>query len=79
MGDFGGDCRLDGVIVKVSRRFNLFWILRGQGFKLGPPRGLVDPIRNVRKTPEEVILEETAVLMVLVSSDQGDSTCFYSP
>jgi len=44
----------DGVNVGVSRRFNLFWILFEQGYKLGPPGGLADPIRNVRnskKTP----------------------------
>ena len=29
MGDLGGDGSLDEVIVKVSRRFNLFWILHG--------------------------------------------------
>ena len=54
------------VIVKVSRRFNLFWILHDRGFKLGPPGGLTDPIRNVRnvsnvrKAPGWVILGETA-------------------
>ena len=37
MGDFGGDNSLDGVIVGVWRRFKLFWILHGQGYKLGPP------------------------------------------
>ena len=70
MGDFGGDGILDGVIVRVSRRFSLVWIPRGQGYKLGQPRGLADPIRNVRnvkKTTGWVILEETAVLMGLVS------------
>ena len=66
MGDFGGDCRLDGAIVKVSKRFNLFWIPCGQGYKLGPPEGLTDAIRNVRSVKKNsgwVILEETAVLM----------------
>ena len=55
MGDLGGDGSLDEVIVKVSRRFNLFWILHDRGYKLGPPGGLTDPIRNVRnvrKTPD---------------------------
>ena len=78
-GYFGGVCSLDGVIVKVSRRFNLFWIPYDWGYSLGPPGGLTDPIRNVRKTPRKVILEEMAVLVVLVSSDQGDSTCCCSP
>ena len=74
MGDFGGDGSLDWVIVKVSGRFNLFWIPLDQGYKLGPPGGLADPIRNVRnvkKTPGRVILEETAVLMGLLLGYQG--------
>ena len=55
MGDFGEDGSLDGVIVGVLGRFNLFWIPPDQGYKLGPPGGLADPIRNVRnvrKTPD---------------------------
>ena len=55
--------------VWVSRRLNLFWIPPDQGYKLGPPGGLADPIRNVRnvkKTPRWVILEEKAVLMGLL-------------
>ena len=70
MGDFGGDGSLDGLIVNVSREFNLFWIPPDQGYKLGPPRGPADTIRNVRnvrKTPEWVILEQGVVLMELVS------------
>ena len=66
MYDFGG---LDGVIVGVSRRFNLFWIPLDQGYKLGPPVGFADPIRNVRnvkKPPGRVILDETEVLMGLL-------------
>ena len=66
MGDFGGDIRLDGVIVKVSGRIKLFWTPPTQGYKLGPPAGLTDPIRsvrNVKKTPALVILEERVVLM----------------
>ena len=69
MGDFGGYGSL-GVIVGVSRRLNLFWIPPDQRYKLGPPAGLPDPIRNVRnanKTPGWVILEETTVLMGLLS------------
>ena len=53
----------DGVDVKVSRRDNLFWIAHDRGYKLGPPRGLTDPIRNVRKIQGWVILKETAILM----------------
>ena len=78
MGDFGGDIRLYGVIVKVTGRVNLFWTPPTQGYKLGPPEGLTDPIRNVRnvkKTPEGVILKERVVLMGLLSEYQGDSTC----
>ena len=78
MSDFGGGGSLDGVIVGVSRRFNLFWILLDQGYKLEPRGGLVDPIgnvRNVKNTPGWVILVEAAVLMWLVSRYQGDSTC----
>ena len=63
MEDFGGEGSLDGVIVRVSRRFNLFWIARGQNYKLRPPGDLADPIRNFKKTPGWVILVETAVLM----------------
>ena len=54
MGDIGGDGSLDGVIVGVSRRFNLFWIPPDQDYKLGPTGGLTDPtrnVRNIRKTP----------------------------
>ena len=79
MGDFGGDGSLDRVIVRVSRRFNVFWISCDQGYKLGPPGGLADPIRNVKKTQEWVNLEETAILMGLVSRYQGDSACFGFP
>ena len=61
MGDFGGDDSLDGLIVGVRRRFKLFWILHGQGYKLGPPGGLADHIRNAKKTPGWAILEETTV------------------
>ena len=70
MGDFGGDGGLDRVIVRVSRRYNLFWIPCGQCYKLGPAEGLADLIRsvkNIRKTPGRVILEETAFLMGLLS------------
>ena len=67
MGEFGGDSNLDGVGVKVSRRFSLFWIPHDWGYILGPSRGLADPIRNARKTPGWVILEETAVLIGLLS------------
>ena len=78
MGHFGGEGSLDWIIVKVSKKFNLFWIAHDQGYKLEPPGGLTDPIRNVRnvrKTPGWVILEDTAVLMGLVSRYPGDSTC----
>ena len=77
MGDFEREGSLDGVIVRVSRRFNLFWIPPDQGYKLGPPGGLTDPIRNIRnvkKTQGWVILEETADLMELLSRCPGDST-----
>ena len=47
MGDFGGYGSLDEEGVKVSRRFKLFWIPHDQGYRLVPPRGLTDPIRNV--------------------------------
>ena len=69
MGDFGKEGSLDGVIVGIPRSFNLFWIPSEQGYKLGPPGGLTDPIRNVRnvkKTPGWVILEEPLVLMHLL-------------
>ena len=56
-GGFGGDGSLDGVIVRVTRKFNLFWILSGQGHKLGPSEGLVDLIKNVEKTKGWVVLE----------------------
>ena len=36
---------------------------------------LADPIRNIKKTPGLVILEETAVLIGLLSEYQGDSMC----
>ena len=62
MGDFEGDCSLDGVIVKVSRRFNLFWIPHDWGYKLGPLEGLTHPIKEVRIGD----FEETAVLMGLL-------------
>ena len=48
MGDFGGVGSLDGVGVKVSRRFNLFSILHDRGYKLGPDAGQIYPIRSVR-------------------------------
>ena len=79
MSDFGGDGRFDGVIGGVSKRFKLFRIAWGQDYKLRPPGGLADPIKNVRnikKTLGWVILVETAVLMGLLSRYQGDSTCF---
>ena len=69
LGDFGGTISLDALIVGVTRRFNLFWILPDQGHKLGPSGGLVDPIRNVRnvkKTQGGVVLKEAAVLMGLL-------------
>ena len=75
MGDFGGDGSLDGIIVKVARRFNRFWIPHDRSYKLGPPGGLTDPIRNIRnikQTPRWVILEEMAVLMGLLLGYQGD-------
>ena len=31
LGDFGGDGSLDGVIVGVTRRFNMFWIPPDKG------------------------------------------------
>ena len=68
-GEFYFRKSFDGVIVRIIRRFNLFWIPPDKGYKLGPPGGLADPIRNVRnvkKTPGWVILEETAVLMGLL-------------
>ena len=74
MGDFGETISLDALIVGVTRRFNLFWILTDQGHKLGPSGGLVDPIRNVRnvkKTQGGVVLEEAAVLIGLVSRYHG--------
>ena len=65
------ESHFNGVIVGIKRRFNLIWIPQDKGYKLGPPGGLADPIRNVRKvkkTPGWVILEEPAVLMKLVST-----------
>ena len=61
----------------VSRRFNFFWIPPDQGYKLGSPEGLFDPIEeimNFKKTPGWVILEEMAVLMGLLWGYQGDTT-----
>ena len=51
MGDFEGNGSLDGVIIKVSRRFNLIWIPPDQGYKLRPPGGLTDLIRKAKETP----------------------------
>ena len=65
------ESHFDGVIVRIIRRFNLIWIPQDKGYKLGPPGGLADPIRNVRnvkKTQGGLILEDTAVLMKLVST-----------
>ena len=50
MGDFGGDSNLDGVIVRVSRRFNLFWILRDQATSWDHLEATKN-VRNVKKTP----------------------------
>ena len=78
MGDFGGDSSLDGVIVGVLRRFKLFWILHGQGYKPGPP-GPHQEHKEHQEDPRMGDFGGDGSLDGMVSRYQGDSSCSGTP